>query len=248
MSSTSRMRAEPGAGAGRSWTGVASASIQDPASAARDCTATGAAVRRAGADAGGAATVTVQVLPDPGVLPTAAPPPSTPARLATRASPMSPQRGRGQRHDHRDRGHAQRPLAPCGVPTAPQDRVAGVASAAVISQLGLCLHNVADPRSVPAEHRDLGPAVLLAGCLLLWRLRPRLGGAPLLVWAPPLRELASGGPATSSSMPHDARPGPLIRPASAPVGGGGSSPHPPTLSPPDHGQRRNPRRRFATKP
>src|SRR3954447_7168082 len=60
------MRAEPGAGAGGSGTDVAPASTQDPASAARDRTTTEAAVRRAGADAGGAATMTVKVLPDPG--------------------------------------------------------------------------------------------------------------------------------------------------------------------------------------
>jgi hypothetical protein len=68
--------------------------------------------------------------------------------------------------------------------TAPQDRVAGVAPAAVISILGLCLHNVADlDDQYPWSIEILGPAAFLAACLLLWRLRPRLGGALLLAWA-----------------------------------------------------------------
>jgi hypothetical protein len=67
---------------------------------------------------------------------------------------------------------------------APQDRVAGVTSAAVISLLGLCLHNVADlDDQYPWSIETLGPAAFLAACLLLWRLRPRFGAALLLAWA-----------------------------------------------------------------
>ena len=62
--------------------------------------------------------------------------------------------------------------------------MACVASAAVISLLGLCLHNVADlDDQYPWSIETLGPAAFLAACLLLWRLRPRLGATLLLAWA-----------------------------------------------------------------
>ena len=64
------------------------------------------------------------------------------------------------------------------------DRVAAVAPAAVISILGLCLHNVADlDDQYPWSIETLGPAVFLAACLVIWRLRPRPAGTLLLAWA-----------------------------------------------------------------
>jgi len=39
------------------------------------------------------------------------------------------------------------------------------------------------PEVWPWSIETLGPAAFLAACLLLWRLRPRLGGALLLAWA-----------------------------------------------------------------
>ena len=39
------------------------------------------------------------------------------------------------------------------------------------------------PEVCPWSIETLGPAAFLAACLLLWRLRTRLGGALLLAWA-----------------------------------------------------------------
>ena len=97
--------------------------------------------------------------------------------------------------------------------TAPQDRVAGVTSAAVVSLLGLCLHNVADlDDQYPWSIETLGPAAFLAACLLLWRLLPRFGAALLLAWELP--NLLGGAvlsvlPAAAPAFRAGAEPAPL---------------------------------------